>query len=345
MRFFKRGEGEPAPGDFWTWWSRGRDRVAQAINSGGFDDRLIAEIAAAVRTIHPAMAWELAPGRAAQHAFCVSPEGNAEVRQAAVRWLASAPLPDATWEYHASKQPAQRLMGLEVAGRHYDLEQMRTVPSWDPSRRRVDVRLWHPGFVEAPQPVQLQVAFVFLDSLVGEDDVERWIGQIDILDASTGGLPPAELSAEIGRRRSEPPGDDTWVVREVTNPSGQVEILSANAALKRIDHPFHDHHVTIAVVMGVDRMPNAVESAALDAEEDDLRKRLGDVAVFVGHSTGVGGRTMHFVAEEPDQMRPAIDAWAAQIPDSLADGQPQRRIKINFEEDMDWSFQRELGIR
>jgi hypothetical protein len=44
-------------------------------------------------------------------------------------------------------------------------------------------------------------------------------------------------------------------------------------------------------------------------------------------------------------MRPAIDAWAAGIPDSLAPGQPQRRLKVNFERDMDWMFQREIGVR
>jgi hypothetical protein len=346
MRFFKRDSAaSDAPIDFWSWWSSGRDRVAQAIDSGGFDDRLIGEISAAVDTIHPAMAWELAPGRTAQHAFCISPEGNAEVRQAALRWLASAPPPDATWEFFASKQAAQRLMGLDIGGRPFDLEETRAIASWDAARRRVDVRLWHPRFTEAPEPVRLQVAFVFLDSLLGEDDVERWVGQIDILEASSGGLTPAELKAEIERQKAEATGDETWVVRDVRNPAGEVEIVSANASLKRIDHPFHDHHVTIAVVMGIDRMPNDAEASVLNAEEDDLLGRLGGVAIFVGRSTGAGVRTLHFVAEEPDRMRPAIDAWAAEIPDALAEGQPQRRLKINFDRDMDWTFQRELGLR
>jgi hypothetical protein len=346
MRFFKRDSAaSDAPIDFWSWWSSGRDRVAQAIDSGGFDDRLIGEISAAVDTIHPAMAWELAPGRTAQHAFCISPEGNAEVRQAALRWLASAPPPDATWEFFASKQAAQRLMGLDIGGRPFDLEETRAIASWDAARGRVDVRLWHPRFTEAPEPVRLQVAFVFLDSLLGEDDVERWVGQIDILEAPTGGLTPAELKAEIARHKAEATGDETWVVRDVRNPAGEVEIVSANASLKRIDHPFHDHHVTIAVVMGIDRMPNDAEASVLNAEEDDLLGRLGGVAIFVGRSTGAGVRTLHFVAEEPDRMRPAIDAWAAEIPDSLAEGQPQRRLKINFDRDMDWTFQRELGLR
>jgi hypothetical protein len=46
---------------------------------------------------------------------------------------------------------------------------------------------------------------------------------------------------------------------------------------------------------------------------------------------------MHFVAEDPDRMRPAIDAWAENL--------PPRRIKVNFERDVDWAFQRDLGVR
>ena len=346
MRFLRRSETErDAPRDFWTWWSANRDRVRQAIDAGGFDDRLINEIAAAVRTVHPALGWELEPGKASQHAFCVSPEGNAEVRQAAIRWLAGAPPADATWEYHASKQAAARLMGLEVAGRRFDLEEMRAITTWDEARRRIDVRLWHPGFEGAPEQVKIQVGFVFLDSLLGEDDVERWIGQIDILEAPSGGRAPAELRSEVERRTAESVGDETWIVLKGTSNAGESEVITANAALKRIDYPFHDHHVTIDVLMGIDRPPNEVEADLLETEQADLIGRLGGAAIFVGRSTKVGGRTLHFVTEDPDGMRPAIDGWAAEIPDSLSEGQPQRRLKINFDHDMDWSFQRELGIR
>ena len=106
MRLFKRGADEPEIRDFWGWWPANRDRIAAAISGQGFDKKLIADISRAVSTIHPAIGWELSPGRSAQHAFCVSPEGNAELRPAALTWLASAPPADATWEFYASKQAA-----------------------------------------------------------------------------------------------------------------------------------------------------------------------------------------------------------------------------------------------
>jgi hypothetical protein len=344
MRFLKRGSEQTDVGDFWSWWPANRDRISNAIAAGSFDDRLVNDISRAVATIHPAMAWELEPGQVAEHAFCVSPEGNAELRQAALRWRLMAPPPDATWEYHASKQAAPALSGLRIGDRTFDLAETRAISSWDEARQRVDVKLWHPGFDGAPQPLRLQVAFVFLDNLLAEDDVERWIGAIDLLDAPVGGRTPDELKAEIERRSHESAGDERWVLGTRERPDGQTEIIVADAALKRIDHPFADHHVTISLLLGVDRMPNDAEAEVLNAEEDDLLPRLAGLATYVGRTTAPGVRTLHFVTEAPEAMRPMIDAWAAPLPDSIMPGLPARRLKVAFDRDMDWMFRRDLGL-
>lgn len=347
MRMFKRGPSEPAISDFWSWWPSNRDRIAAAIAGRGFDDRLVRDISRAVSTIHPAMAWELSPGRTAKHAFCISPEGNAALRPAALTWLAAAPPVDATWEFYASKQAAPSLSGLKIGDVTFDLVEMRSIASWDSVRQREDVRLWHPGFSGVPDNVRIQVGFVFLDSLLGEDAVERWIGHIDILADPTGGRTPAELKAEIDRRATEAAsGDDHWVLSERHLPSGQVEIIVADASLKRIDHPFAQRHAMIRTVVADDRwLPTAAESAVLDAEEEDIVRRLEGVAVFAGHTTSPGQRVMHFVTADTEAMNPAIDAWAANIPGSVGEGGPARRIKVEFETDMTWKFQKSLGVR
>ena len=345
MRFFKRGPAEAdPPGDFWSWWPTARDRIAEAIASTGFGERLVDEINRAVSTIDPRLAWQLAPGRTATHAFCISPEGNAELRQIALRWLAAAPPVDTAWEYHASKPAAPQLMSLEIGNHRFDLAATRVLDAWDPVRRRIDVKVWHPAFAGAPDAVRMQAGFLFLDNLLGEDDVERWIGEVEFDEAAADGRTPADLTAEIARRSAETSGDETWVLGERTTGGGRAIVL-ADAGLKRIDHPFADHHVTIAVLFGADRFPTDAEAAVLNAEEDDLVRRLGDVAILAGRTTERGQRTLHFVAEDPDAMRPSIDPWAAEMPDALSEGLPQRRLKINFEHDMDWAFQRDLGVR
>lgn len=334
MRLFRRESA--VPDDFWAWWSGARDRIAEAIAAGGIDAGLVREISRAVDSIHREMAWELAPGKSAQHALCISPEGRAELRQIALRWLDTAPPPDATWEYHASKQARQQLVTLEIGGATFDLAEMRAIGAWDASTRRLDVRLWHPGFEHVPPQVRPQVGFLFLDNLLGEDDVERWIGQIDILDGPTGGRTPDEIRSEIEGHRAEPAGDDSWILGQLDAPDGPAIVL-ANAALKRIDHPFADQHVSIGVVLEGERgLPDDAEAAALNAEEDDLVARFDGIAVLAGRTTRRGMRTMHFVAEDLERVRATIDAWAQDL--------PPRRIKVNFAHDVDWTFRRELGL-
>jgi Family of unknown function (DUF695) len=334
MRFFR--EKSPEVGDFWAWWVTGRDRLANGIEQRALDQRLAAEISKAVATIHPQMAWELAPGKTARHAFCLSPEGRADLRQVALRWLDSAPPADATWEFHASRQPSRQPRQLEIAGARVDLAEMQAITSWDPKTRRLDVRLWHPAFASLPAQVRTQIGFLFLDNLLGEDDVERWIGKIDLLDAPTDGRNPDELRAELERRRTEPGGDATWILGTLQGPDGQV-IVSADAALKRIDHPFQDIHVAIGIVLeGANGLPDEAEARALHAEEEDLLPRFEGVATFAGRTTQPGLRTLHFVAESQDRVREVIDAWALTL--------PPRRLKVTFQRDMDWTFRRELGL-
>lgn len=336
MRFFKRGGDEPPTGAFWEWWAGARDRVAHAIDTGGFDARLIAEVSKAVSSVDPRMAWEFAPGGASKHALCISPEGNPEVRPGALRWLASAPPSDATWEYHASRQASPTLRTLEIGDIRLDLNDMRAIASWDASRRRIDVRLWHPAFERAPEPLRQQASFLFLDNLLGEDQVERWIGQLDVLEAPIDGRTPGELKAEVARRAAEPAGD-TWVLGQRTGPAGQVEIVLADAALKRIDHPFADQRVVITVVLEGGGMPDKALADTLNAEEDRLVEHLKGVATLAGRTTSPGARVIDFVAEDLDKVRFGIDAWALDL--------PPRRIKVAFQHDPDWSFQRDLGVR
>lgn len=334
MRLFRRDPAPPA--DFWTWWAEARERIAAAIDGRALDEKVVQDIGRGVRTVHRDMAWELAPGRTARHAFCLLPEGRADLRKVALGWLASAPPADATWEYHASRQPSAEARTLEIAGAMVDLGEIVAITSWDAARRRVDVRLWHPAFDRLPQPARIQVGFLFLDNLLGEDEVERWIGSIDLLEAPTGGRTPAELMAEIDRHRAEPATDESWILGELDGPGGHA-IVMADAALKRIDHPFADQHVEITVVLEDGGLPDDALAAALNVEEDDLVARMAGTAVYAGRTTRPGARTMHLVAADLDAVKTVIDAWALAL--------PPRRIKVGFEADMDWTFRgRELGL-
>ncbi|HJP87628.1 MAG TPA: DUF695 domain-containing protein [Candidatus Limnocylindrales bacterium] len=333
MRLFRRNA-EPSP-DFWTWWDGARDRIAQAIEAGGIDRALVEEISKAVRAIDPRLAWELSKGRSSKHALTVTPEGNPLSRSAAVTWLASAPAPDATWEYFAARQASSSTDGVFVVeGVDIPIAETRAVTSWDPTRRRVSVRLWHPTFERSTEPFRQQVSFLILDNLLGEDDVERWIGRIDPATAPIGGRTPEELRDEVARHAAEPAGE-TWILGELEDHRGQVQIVMADAAMKRIDLPLSDQHV--AVTIGLDGMPDQRVADALNAAEDELVALLGSRATLAGRTTTPFARVIHFVAEEPSEVRAVVGGWR--------DAHPAWRINLAIEHDPRWEFQRLLGLR
>jgi len=335
MRFLKRESAssvDPDFGMFWGWWTGFRDVIAAAIDNRSLDDRIVKEISAAVDRLCKGMAWELAPGRSAKHAFCLTPEGDAEKRPIALRWLASAPQPDTTWEYYASRQPSS-LTTLNIGGHSIDLTEMRAIAGWDAARQRLDVRLWHPVFPSLSDEVRGTVPFLFLDELLGEDDVERWVGQVDMLDKPIGGRTPDELRAELDRRRREADGQ-SWVLAQRTDRQGSVAIVSVNVALKQIDYQFADHVLRIDVDLGRGRMPDDALAGRLNAAEDDLRTRIGPAAIYAGRSTEPGRRSMFFATAEPDAVRTAADAWARAL-DGI-------RARVEVNRDPRWSFQKEL---
>ena len=95
------------------------------------------------------------------------------------------------------------------------------------------MRLWHPALAEQPVEARLRAAFLFLDNLLGEEGVERWIGEIDVLDDPTGGKTPDELRAEVDRRAATATGE-AWVLATIQD-GRDVAIAVVNPAVKPID--------------------------------------------------------------------------------------------------------------
>ena len=333
MRFLRRGS-EPSTDAFWSWWAGARDGLDAAIRSDGLEAAAGADITRAVQGIDKRLPWEVGPGASAEHAFCLSPAGDPEVRVIALRWLASAPSPDETWEYHASKQAAgpDRLVTLRLGdGSELALADMRAIASWDERLHLLDVRLWHPEFPAIPDDLRLEASFVFLDNLLGEDEVERWIGVIETLDAPTGGLTPAELCAALSRNIAEAP-TDSWVMAEGEGRDGFFSLI-ADASLKRIDLPFHESH--LAVTIRLDGFPDRATAAHLDADEDVLIDLLASTSRQAGRRTDQRRRVIHFVTAEPDVARSTTETWRRSLRD--------RQIDIDVERDPRWAFMAELG--
>ena len=338
MRFLRRGGGEAEQPieqrleAFWAWWAGARDGIAADIERGTVAGRA-PEISGAVDALHSKLAWELSPGSTAKHALVVSPEGNAEFRPIALRWAASAPAPDATWEYHPARQPGPPQV-LEIRGTRVSFSEVRALTEWDESRELLAVRIWHPALDGLPSEVKGQIAFLFLDNLVGEDDVERWTGAIDADPEAASGVTPEALRDEI-RRRAESSTGDQWALIEARDGRDDPVLVRLNSSLKRIDYPYASHHLAVILERGFDAASDVAEREAIDRAEEELAPALRDVAIEAAHITDRRRRVTHFVSEDGDRALEVARAWAARY--------PQWGTKATVESDPGWEFRRAYG--
>jgi len=315
-----RGRGSP-PTDpvtaFWIWWrDEGAQRLAAAIAAGGVYGELPARVSALVDAIDPGLQWELGRGHSAEHSLCVTASGDAALRPLAERWRRAGPEPDTTWEFFAARpaDPPALTNTLEFGSWTIALAQTRVGLVVDDTRLSVDVACFHPAFAIMPTDARDQVTYLILDWLLGEDDVERWVGHVEHVTADPTGSLPADALAEtvngLSARHTEP----SWALLQGTTSNGHRLLVSARRPLRWIDYPLHDQHVTFTLPYANKRddllpQPDALED--LRTSEDQISALLGPAVEFVAHETAEGARVLHFYADSasPEPARRAR-LWA-----------------------------------
>ena len=249
------------------------------------------------------------------HNLTLTPEGNLELRRLTAQWLASAPAPDATWEYYASRQ-ASGLLGLELGGRRFAPEEFRIAYTFDDSREKFDIVLFHPQFKQSDENVVRQALFLTMDECLGEDDVERWIGSLDAArSAPPGAVPLADFPSIVADARAKATGD-RWTLSQGESRDGRPVLLAVNTALKQIDHLDHVFYFGVAIGLrqpDANGFPAKTESDHLNVAEDRLLAKMGDDIVEIGRVTWGGRRELHFFITDPASTEAAFAAWAAEI--------------------------------
>lgn len=171
--------------EFWDWWRQaGRERVQAGIEGDGVPEAVVEELRRRLDSIASGLTWELGPGSGAEHALVISAGGNGDLRDAVDRIHQAAPAADGDFEYRATRgaRPAGVEQTVTVEGREFDLRELTFATRGDPQGGAIDVEIHHPGFRGLPEDVRANVAFIALDWLIGEAEVERWIGAIDLPD-------------------------------------------------------------------------------------------------------------------------------------------------------------------
>ena len=318
MALFKKSSSLPIPA-FWQWWNdEGAARVEAAIRTKDFGN-LAAVITKKVKAIHPDLVWELGQGKSSEHCLTVSAGGVAVARPLAERWKRSAPAPSPEWEYAAARERSADALSntLEFEGVALSLVDALLAVEVDEARAVVDVAMFHPAFERLPREQQLAVVFLALDWTLGEDDVERWIGEISSVDAPPStpvGLAalPGVVDALAARTKEE------WVLMEAPADKGMRRLVQAQRPLRWIDHPLLDLHSEVELRYSTSRsdgLPDEESLEQLRTLEHGLEDAAGGRARLLAIDTSSGKRSFHLYSDSEDQnAADAISRWTAITP-------------------------------
>lgn len=310
----------PAIADFWAWWAGARDDVVAALDDGD-PQGVSGALTDAVGRIHPELDWALTPGLdVARYALVVSAGGRHDLRSVAYRWWLAAPPADTDVEYHPVRRrdPAAVEGVLDVDDYELPLVEFVAGTRYDEQRGRFDLAVHHPLFPLLDKESRTRAAFLALGAALGEDDVERWVGAVDVTaDRPVDAVPLASLAPLVdGLRR----GDDAWVTFTGTTRRGRPVVGVVRRPFARVDRPLADTHVAVSLPyepgdQGMPTLPDfakqvdAWERRALDALGGD-----GEHAVLVGHETGLGRCLVHLYVDglevDPAAVDPLLPEWS-----------------------------------
>jgi hypothetical protein len=312
---------------FWSWWAEARPRYEV---SGVASADLQRELDARVAAIHRDLAWEIggAPG---QHRLTVSPEGKFELRKLTARWVRLAPrTPGWTYEPARARDPeldfSVKTQGLEVA-----LRAMRFFVEPDEARARVNVRAYHAAFAGAADAVAQRITLLALDTLLGEDDVERFVGGLEIAKTEPpGAVDAVALRAAVDKMNR---GGREPAFSMIGDPRARRPVLAMiDLGLKRLDHLEHDWHLEVTIPFrapSANGFPTPDEHQATAALEDALVDALGKDVVYYGHAIRDGKLAIFFYAARRETVEAVLGPWLA--------ARAGRKIKRVWTSDPTWA--------
>jgi Family of unknown function (DUF695) len=314
---------------FWVWWETARARVLDAIEGDRvFTDELIEDISSHVAAIAD-LDWELGAGTTSRHAFFLSAKGDPEGRLITELWRSMGPPPDEVWSYYPARQP-RRGSPIELEGVRIDPAELRISFEVESARERVHAAFWHPAFETLDADARPMALFLLLDGEFGEDGVERWLGSIDVSD-EPGESTIEEFRAAVDELAQNANGKQFAVLRG-ENDDGEPVFVTANLALKRIDHLLNTMHLAVDFEI-LDRndhgLPTPADAEQLNALEDELSAQFVD-AVYYGRETRPGRRTIHWYVPE--------DSAAQRIVEDFAKLHPDRKLQLMLARDPTWEL-------
>ena len=290
--------------EFWRWWDGARGAVAEAMDGGAGDAPVLHELMDRIDAL--GLGAETGVGLSARHAICVTPDGDPARRKLAYRWRDAAPPADEVFEYHPTRIAARQGVDyvLQIGGHDFSFADLRFALEVDEERNELDLEVQHPGFPQLDEDARVQVGFLALDSLLGEEEVERWVGELSFgADPPSATDGPAELRATVERLRITAGPEGTWsLFRGQMNGAPVTGLVTR--PLRPVDHPYLDTVCELSAPVH--------DLSALQDNEEDLHAAFAGRALHAVSLTREGVRTA-FVYVDQDTTAPAdLKAWATE---------------------------------
>ncbi len=166
--------------EFWAWWKEtGRTELLAAVD--GEESDIADVISQKVSELHPNLEWQLSPTGGNNYSFALSGGGSRFLRvltETAMRW---APVDDQRITYSASRIPVD-LEPFDYGNTLVEPSTIRVSTEVDEDYEQLDIAMWIPGTGDIEEDDRAELAMYVLDAILGEDDVERWVGLIDTVD-------------------------------------------------------------------------------------------------------------------------------------------------------------------
>jgi hypothetical protein len=252
----------------------------------------------------------------------VTNEGDPELRAVARRWRQAAPAADATWDYSDRRLPAADpsavTLSLGVDGVQLSASEVLVSARLDDAA--VDVGLFHPAFPDLSESDRLRATVLLLVQVLGEDEVETWVGTIEALSMSP--LDPIPLVtlpdvvSQVRDMHTDAQGAPVWRLLRGEDAQGHAVLASTQVPLKPVVAPNLDTHVEVVVPftdVTEEGLPGPGALDALGRLEDHLSERLGDSGRVVAHQSHQGVRILHVYVDgatpAAEQVRAAVGGW------------------------------------
>lgn len=308
----------PVITEFWSWWQEHRAEVLQAFAEQRGDD-LARTLRPAVSAVDPRLEWEISGSPAKQFTLVVSSGGQPELRGVAERWMLAAPNdPEVDFSSTRRRDPAV-FDSTTVTVDDYDIrfEEFVAGTRVDPATGKLDVVVHHPLYPLLEENHRIQLAFLGLDAALGEDDTQRWLGEVAVsADAPVDSIPLSSLGDVVDQLR---PAPDQWAALQGDGARGPVFAL-VRRPFGRVDRPLADTHVRLVLSYPANGngMPADPEVAA-DTEQLEERALAalggdGPHTVHIGHLTGGGEVVVHFYVDglvvDTSQLRNVAANWS-----------------------------------